>query len=91
MLFVRADGKLQTIDDVVAEGKKRTLSVGTSRLAHPASLGALALGEETGAKFNLIPLSGGRNTIAGVVTGEIDFGALPLGGVVARGNVIKSC
>ncbi|HEX6141129.1 MAG TPA: hypothetical protein VFZ01_00300 [Geminicoccaceae bacterium] len=89
VVFVRADGPFQTIEDVVEEGKKRTLSVATSRLAHPASIGILALGEATGAKFNLIPLSGGRNTIAGVVTGETDLGVLPSGGVVARGDVIR--
>jgi putative tricarboxylic transport membrane protein len=89
VIFVRADGPFQSIEDVVAEGKKRTLSVATSRLAHPASLGALALGEATGAQFNLIPYSGGRNTIAAVVTGETDIGTLPSGGVVARGDVIK--
>jgi tripartite-type tricarboxylate transporter receptor subunit TctC len=89
VIFVRADGPFQTIEDVVAEGKKRTLSVATSRLAHPASLGVLALGEATGAQFNLIPFSGGRNTIAAVVTGETDIGTLPTGGVVARGDVIR--
>lgn len=90
VIFVRADGPFQTIEDLVEEGRKRTLSVAVSRLAHPACLGVLALGEETGAKFNLIPLSGGRNTIAGVVTGETDCGALPSGGVVARGDVVRS-
>ena len=89
VIFVQADGPFQTIEDVVAEGKRRTLSVATSRLAHPASLGVLALGEATGAKFNLIPFSGGRNTIAAVVTGETDLGTLPSGGVVARGDVIR--
>lgn len=89
VIFVQADGPFQTIEDLVEEGKKRTLSVAVSRLAHPACLGVLALGEATGAKFNLIPFSGGRNTIAAVVTGETDLGALPSGGVVARGDVIR--
>ena len=89
VIFVRADGPFQTIEDLVEEGKKRTVTVAVSRLAHPASLGVVALGEATGAKFNLIPLSGGRNTIAGVVTGETDAGALPTGGVIARGDVIR--
>ena len=44
----------------------------------------LALAEHTGAKFNLIPLSGGKNTIAGVSSGEMDFGALPFSGGGAR-------
>ena len=86
ILFVSRKSKFKTIDDIVAAGKKRTLNVGVSRLAHPATLGALALGAHTGARFNAIPLSGGKNTRAGVATGEMDFGALPSGGIVRRGK-----
>ena len=89
-IFVRADSPFKTIDDVVAEGKKRTLNVSTSRLAHPASVGLLALGEHTGAQFNLIPLSGGKNTIAGVVTGEMDLGTLTSGSVAAKGDSLRT-
>ncbi len=89
ILFVDRKSKMQTVDDIVAEGKKRTLNVGVSRLAHPASLGALALARHTGAKFNLIPLSGGKNTRAGIATGEMDFGALPSGGIVNRPKNFK--
>ena len=52
-VFVGAESPFQTIEDIVAAGKERTLTVGTSRMAHPASIGILALGEKTGAKFNL--------------------------------------
>ncbi len=90
ILFVSAKSKLQNIDDIIAEGKKRTLNVGVSRLAHPASLGALAVAAHTGAKFNLIPLSGGKNTLAGVTTGEMDFGALPSGNIVQRQKAFKT-
>ena len=86
ILFVSTDSPFQTIDDVIAEGKKRTLNVGVSRLAHPASLGALAVARHSGAQLNLIPLSGGKNTRAGVATGEMDLGALPSGGIVRRGK-----
>lgn len=89
ILFVARDGPLQNIDDIIAEGKKRTLNVGVSRLAHPASLGALAVARHTGAQFNLVPLSGGRNTLAGVATGEMDLGALPTGAVVASSETFK--
>ena len=85
IVFVsKKNKKLKTIDDIVNEGKKRTLNVGVSRMAHPAYLGVVALGRHTGAKFNLVPLSGGRNTRAGVATGEMDFGALPSGSVVRK-------
>jgi tripartite-type tricarboxylate transporter receptor subunit TctC len=89
-IFVSAKSKFKTIDDIVAEGKKRQLNVGTSRLAHPASIGVLALAEHTGAKFNLIPLSGGKNTIAGAITGEVDFSALPASSVVVSGDQTRA-
>jgi tripartite-type tricarboxylate transporter receptor subunit TctC len=89
-VFVGAESPLQSIDDIVAEGKKRTLNVGTSRLAHPASIGILALGEHTGANFNLIPLSGGKNTVAGAVTLEMDFSVLTSGSVAAAGDAVRT-
>ncbi len=89
-LFVGAESPLQTMEDIIAEGQNRPLNVGTSRMAHPASIGLLALGDETGAQFNLIPLSGGRNTVAGAVTGEVDFSVLTSGSVIAAGDAVKT-
>lgn len=89
-IFVGANSKFQTIDDLVEEGKKRQLNVGTSRIAHPASIGVLALGEHTGAKFNLVPLSGGKNTIAGAITGEVDFSTLPSSSVVVSADTTRA-
>lgn len=89
-VFVGAESPFQSIDDIVAAGKKGKLNVGTSRMAHPASIGILALGEKTGARFNLIPLSGGKNTIAGAVTGEVDFSVLTSGTVIAKGDTLRT-
>jgi len=89
-VFVGSESKFQSIEDIISEGKKRTLTVGTSRMAHPASIGILAIGEKTGADFNLIPLSGGRNTIAGAVTGEVDLSVLTSGSVIAAGDSVRT-
>lgn len=89
-LFVGAESPLKTMDDIIAEGKKRKLNVGTSRMAHPASIGLLALGDEVGVEFNLIPLSGGKNTVAGAVTGEVDFSVLTSGSVIAAGDAVQT-
>lgn len=90
-IFVDAKSSpFKSIDDIVAEGKKRQLNVAVSRIAHPASLGVMALGRHTGARFNLVPLSGGRNTYAGVKSGEMDFGALPLSGIAARHETFRA-
>lgn len=89
-LFVGAESPLQTMEQIIEEGQSRTLTVGTSRMAHPASIGLLALGEKTGASFNLIPLGGGKNTVAGAVTGEVDFSVLTSGSVIAAGDAVKT-
>ena len=86
-VFINTNSSMKTIDDVIAEGKKRTLTVATSRLAHPASLGMLVLAAKTGMKVNLIPLSGGKNTRNGVLTGETDLGVLPATTVMGRKNI----
>lgn len=89
-LFVGAETKYQTIDDIITEAKSRTMTVGTSRMAHPASIGLLALAEKTGASFNLVPLQGGKGTVAGAVTGEVDFSVLTSGSVIAAGDAVRT-
>lgn len=89
-LFVGAESKFKTLDDIIAEGKKRKLNVGTSRLAHPASIGMLALAEHTGIEVNLIPLAGGKKTVSGAVTGEVDFSVLTSGSVAAAGDAVTT-
>jgi tripartite-type tricarboxylate transporter receptor subunit TctC len=88
-LYVRADSPFKRIEDVVAEGKKRVLNVATSRLPHPASIGALALGEATGAKFNLVPYGGGNPTMVATLNGEVDVGVLPTGEPIRVGEKIR--
>jgi tripartite-type tricarboxylate transporter receptor subunit TctC len=89
-LFVGAESELQTMDEIIAAGKERRLNVGTSRMAHPASIGLLALGDEMGAEFDLIPLAGDKNTVAGAVTGEVDFSVLTSGTVISAGDAVKT-
>ena len=83
-IFINDKSAMKSVDDVVAEGKKRTLTVATSRLAHPASLGMLVLASKTGMKVNLVPVSGGKNTRNAVLTGELDLGVLPVSSAMGR-------
>jgi len=48
------------------------------------------LAKHTGAKLNLVPLSGGRNTYAGVKSGEMDIGALPFSGIAKRSKTFRT-
>jgi tripartite-type tricarboxylate transporter receptor subunit TctC len=89
ILFVRRQSPIKRIEDLVAEAKRRSLVVAVSRLPHPASIGALALGGATKAKFNLVPYGGGNPTSVAVLNGEADCGALPIAGVVALGEQMR--
>ncbi|MGH8669026.1 MAG: tripartite tricarboxylate transporter substrate-binding protein [Burkholderiales bacterium] len=84
VVFVKRDSKFQRVEDLVAEAKKRTVTVAVSRLPHPASIGMLALGAAVKARFNLVPYGGGNPTSVAVMSGEVDCGALPIAGVVSQ-------
>jgi tripartite-type tricarboxylate transporter receptor subunit TctC len=86
-VFISEKSSMKTLEDVIAEGRKRTLTIATSRLAHPASLGMLVLANKTGMKVNLVPMSGGKNTRNGVLTGELDLGVLPATTVMKRKGI----
>jgi tripartite-type tricarboxylate transporter receptor subunit TctC len=82
-LFVRRDSPIRNLQDLVEQGRRRPLNTATSRIPHPASIGALALGDATRSRFNLIPYGGGNPTLIAVLNREADVGVLPIAGVVA--------
>jgi tripartite-type tricarboxylate transporter receptor subunit TctC len=88
-VFARADSNYKTIKDVVDAAKKKTLNVALSRIPHPATIGMLALGDATGAKFNFIPYGGGNPTYTALLSGEADVGALPITGVLSLKDKFK--
>jgi tripartite-type tricarboxylate transporter receptor subunit TctC len=89
IIFASRKSKFTKLEQVLEEAKKRTVNVAVSRLPHPASIGLLALGRATGARFNLIPYGGGNPTSVAVLNGEADVGALPIAGVVAQKDTLK--
>src|SRR3990172_10584695 len=89
IVFVRSDSPFKRIEDLIAEAKKRSVTVAVSRLPHPASIGMLVLGREVNAKFNLVPYGGGNPTMVAVLNGEADCGALPIAGVVTQPEQMK--
>ena len=85
-LFVRLASPFQTIEDVIEEAQRREITVSTSRLPHPASIGMLALAEATGAQVNLVPYGGGSPTMLAVLNEEVDCGILPSIGPLQLGR-----
>lgn len=89
IIFGSRKGKIQTLQQVLDESKKRTLNVAVSRLPHPASICLLALGRAMGGKFNLVPYGGGNPTSVAVLNGECDIGSLPIAGVITQSQTLK--
>lgn len=88
-IFVKADSPFKTIEDLINEGKKRTVTLSCSRLPHPCSIGVLSLGEATGAKLNLVPYGGGNPTMVALLTGEVDACTLPMANGVSVGDQVR--
>ncbi|MDP0929564.1 tripartite tricarboxylate transporter substrate-binding protein [Paracoccus onubensis] len=84
-IWVGANSKFETLQQLIEEAKERPVTISVSRLPHPASIGMLALGEATGAEFNLIPYGGGNPTAMAAITGEVDASALPLANPITLG------
>jgi len=89
VVFVRRDSPFKRMEDLLAEAKRRSVTVAVSRLPHPASIGVLALGAALKARFNLIPYGGGNPTMVNVMNGEADCGALPIAGVAAARDKLR--
>jgi tripartite-type tricarboxylate transporter receptor subunit TctC len=89
VIFASRKSKFTKLEQVIEEAKRRTVNVAVSRLPHPASIGMLAMGRATGARFNLVPYGGGNPTSIAVLNGEADVGALPIAGVVAQKETLK--
>ena len=88
-VFVRRDSKYQDLKSLVEAAKQRQINVALSRLPHPATLGMIALGEATGAKWNFIPYGGGNPTFTAMLSGETDVGALPIANTLALKEKFK--
>ncbi|WGF89568.1 tripartite tricarboxylate transporter substrate-binding protein [Marinivivus vitaminiproducens] len=88
-VFVRRDSEYESIEQVVDAAKQNPLNTAVSRIPHPASIGMLALGEQTQSEFNLIPYGGGNPTQVAVLNGEADIGALPIAGIVALSDQFR--
>jgi tripartite-type tricarboxylate transporter receptor subunit TctC len=88
-IFVAANSPIQSLQQLVDEGKKRPVTVSTSRLPHPGSLGVLSLGEATGADLKLVPYGGGNPTAMAAITMEVDASVLPFANPIALGDQVR--
>ncbi len=72
VLWVPRDSPFQTIEELVEESQRRPITVSTSRLPHPATIGAAAIADATGGTFRMVPYGGGSAARTAGVTGEVD-------------------
>jgi tripartite-type tricarboxylate transporter receptor subunit TctC len=87
--YVGANSPIQSIEQLVDEGKKRTVTIATSRLPHPGTIGMLSLADAMGADFNMIPFGGGNPTSMATITGETDAAVLTAGVAISLGDQVR--
>ena len=89
VIFVGNESPIQTIEELVELGKQRTVNISTSRLPHPATIGALALGGQLGADFNLISFAGGGPTAMAAITQEVDAAATTANQAISLSDQVR--
>ncbi len=88
-VFVGAELPIESLEQLVEQSQSRTVSCSVSRLPHPASIGMLAMAEETGGDFNLVPYAGGNPSSMAAITGEVDCCALPVSLPITLGEQVR--
>src|SRR5690606_17258423 len=75
VLVVRADSPYNSVDDLIAAGRKReeALSVGSSGVGSSQHLAAELFGSMVGAKLLHVPYKGSAPSLQALVSGEIDL------------------
>ena len=74
-LLVRADSPIRNLPDLVAEGRRRTLSYGSPGPNSLPQLGVWRVQRATGVEFNHIPFRGDPPHLNEVLGGRLDFSA----------------
>lgn len=76
VLFVKADSKFKTAQDVVAaaKGKPKTVMAGGSMLGASDSICVYLMEKAGGVKFNYITFPGGSDVNTAILGGHVDFG-----------------
>lgn len=60
VIWVAEDSPFKSLQDMIGAGQSRPITLSTSRLPHPSTLGVLALAEATGMQVRMVPYGGGR-------------------------------
>ncbi|WP_299656645.1 tripartite tricarboxylate transporter substrate-binding protein [uncultured Jannaschia sp.] len=89
VFYVGADSPIETVEQLIEEGRRRTVTIATSRLPHPGTIGMLSLADAVGADFNLIPFGGGNPTSMAAITGETDAAVLTAGVAISLGDQVR--
>jgi tripartite-type tricarboxylate transporter receptor subunit TctC len=89
VIWVPSNSRFQTIEDLIEEGQSRPITLSTSRLPHPSTIGALLLAEQTGMEIRMIPYGGGGPARSAAITGEVDGCATFLSSSLGTGDQVR--
>ncbi|ATW24427.1 Bug family tripartite tricarboxylate transporter substrate binding protein [Candidatus Formimonas warabiya] len=86
-IFVQADSKYQTFNDLINAAKEKKLTIAISQWASAETLLLCQIMELTGAQFEMIPFGSGTDLITQVLGGHVDCGFGKISGIEKIGDM----
>jgi len=88
-IFVLKDSPFQSIQDVIAAGKKKKIVMALSSWASAENITLHQTMEQTGAQFQIIPIGGGSDLVTAVLGGHVPVGLGKVSNISKGGDRVR--
>jgi len=88
-IFVLKDSPFQSMKDVIAAGKKKRTVMALSSWASAENITLHQMMDQTGAKFQIIPIGGGSDLVTAVLGGHVPIGLGKVSNISKGGDRVR--
>jgi tripartite-type tricarboxylate transporter receptor subunit TctC len=85
-IFTKKDSPFKSLNDLIAEAKKRKVTFAISFWASPDNLLMHQIMELTGAQFEIVPYGNSKDLVTQVLAGNVEAGYTKIGAVLRGGD-----
>jgi tripartite-type tricarboxylate transporter receptor subunit TctC len=85
-IFAHKNSPFKTLQDLIAEAKKRKITFAISYWASPDNLLMHQIMEITGAQFEIVPYGNSKDLVTQVLAGNVEAGYTKIGAIIRGGN-----
>ncbi len=88
-IFVLKDSPFQSMKDIVAAGKKKRTVIALSSWASAENITLHQMMDQTGAKYQIIPIGGGSDLVTAVLGGHVPIGLGKVSNISKGGDRVR--